>query len=129
MRVIAISKLREYWETHAETKFPLSEWYIRVCNANWKSFADMRNDFNRLWTKLNGSPEFDNRRNAAWLKWQQRSPLARRAMLSAPSLVGRDGERLNPYFFIADFPEPQPIFLSGIDKGLLLCIPQGAVGG
>ena len=48
MRVIAISKLREYWETHAETKFTLSEWYIRVCNANWKSFADMRNDFNSV---------------------------------------------------------------------------------
>lgn len=45
MRVIAIATLRSYWEGHPETRLPLSEWYIKVCNARWRSFADMKADF------------------------------------------------------------------------------------
>ncbi len=48
MRVIAISTLKKYWEVHADTKLPLSEWYVKVCDAHWKTLADMRNDFNSV---------------------------------------------------------------------------------
>lgn len=45
MRVIAVSTLKKYWEVNADAKLPLSEWYVKVCNAHWKNLADMRNDF------------------------------------------------------------------------------------
>ena len=48
MRVIAISTLKKFWEIHSETKLPLSEWYVKVCNSEWKSFADIKNDFNSV---------------------------------------------------------------------------------
>ena len=48
MRVIAISTLRNFWEKHPETKLPLSEWYVKTCNAHWKSLSDMRKDFNSV---------------------------------------------------------------------------------
>lgn len=48
MRVIAVSTLKKYWEVHADAKLPLSEWYVKVCNAHWKYLADMRNDFNSV---------------------------------------------------------------------------------
>jgi len=45
MRIIAINTLREYWMTHPDTQQPLSEWYVKVSHAHWKSFNDMRKDF------------------------------------------------------------------------------------
>ena len=48
MRIIAISKLRDYWDIHPETKQPLGEWYVKVSNAHWKSFQDIKNDFNSV---------------------------------------------------------------------------------
>ena len=48
MRVISISTLRDYWEVHPETRIALSEWYVKVCDADWKSFADIRQDFNAV---------------------------------------------------------------------------------
>lgn len=45
MRIISVNKLREYWEIHPDTRIPLSEWYIKVGKAKWKSFRDMRKDF------------------------------------------------------------------------------------
>ena len=48
MRVISISTLRDYWEVHPETRIALSEWYVKVCDADWTSFADIRQDFNAV---------------------------------------------------------------------------------
>lgn len=48
MRVIAVSTLKKYWEVHADAKLPLSEWYVKVCDAHWKTLTDMRNDFNSV---------------------------------------------------------------------------------
>lgn len=48
MRIISIGKLKEYWEIHPDTRIPLSEWYIKVGKARWKSIQDMRNDFNSV---------------------------------------------------------------------------------
>ena len=48
MRVISIAALRDYWEKHPDTMLPLSEWYVKTCNAQWRSLADMRKDFNSV---------------------------------------------------------------------------------
>ncbi len=46
MRVIAISTLQDFWAVHADSRLPLSEWYLKTCNAHWKSLADIKKDFN-----------------------------------------------------------------------------------
>ena len=48
MRIISVIRLKEYWETHPDTRIPLSEWYLKVGKAKWKSFRDMKNDFNSV---------------------------------------------------------------------------------
>lgn len=48
MRVIAVTTLRDFWINHPETKLPLSEWYVKTCNAHWHSLLDMRKDFNSV---------------------------------------------------------------------------------
>ena len=48
MRVIAISTLKDFWIRHPDSEQPLTEWYIKVCRANWNSFNDIRNDFNSV---------------------------------------------------------------------------------
>lgn len=48
MRVIAISTLKEFWIKHPDSEQALQEWYIKTVRANWKSFNDMRNDYNSV---------------------------------------------------------------------------------
>lgn len=48
MRIIAISTLKTFWEKHPEAELPLKEWYIKTSWAQWKSLADIRNDFNTV---------------------------------------------------------------------------------
>ena len=52
MRVISIGKLKECWERHPDARIPLYEWYVKVCKAQWKSFADIKKDFNCKWKTL-----------------------------------------------------------------------------
>ena len=46
MRVIAISKLREFWTRHPDSEQALREWYVKTERAAWNSLYDIRNDFN-----------------------------------------------------------------------------------
>ena len=48
MRIISVNTLREYWSIHPDTRIPLSEWYLKVSRAKWKSFRDMKSDFNSV---------------------------------------------------------------------------------
>ena len=48
MRVISISSLRSFWELHPDAEQPLKERYVKTCRAQWRNFADMRNDFNSV---------------------------------------------------------------------------------
>lgn len=48
MRVIAISALKEFWEKHPDSEWPLKEWYVKTSRAAWRNLADMRNDFNSV---------------------------------------------------------------------------------
>lgn len=48
MRVIAISTLKVFWESHPNSEQPLKEWYAKACRANWSSLNDIRKDFNSV---------------------------------------------------------------------------------
>ena len=65
--------------------------------------------------------EFHNRKGATKVAFEQRSEVAQRAMVEAAKegAPGHPGDNSNPYFFVADFPEPQPTFLSGQEQDRL----------
>lgn len=48
MRIISITKLRDFWERHPDAEQPLKEWYVKTERASWKNLNDMRNDFNSV---------------------------------------------------------------------------------
>ena len=45
MRIIARSKLIDYYTKHADAKVALEDWYQRVKKAEWARFADMKQMF------------------------------------------------------------------------------------
>lgn len=45
MRIISFRKLREFYEDHPDSKTSLEAWRVAVENADWKTFADVRNTF------------------------------------------------------------------------------------
>ena len=62
--------------------------------------------------------EFHNRKGATKVAFEQRSEVAQRAIVNAAKegAPGHPGDTSNPYFFVVDFPEPQPTFLSGQEQ-------------
>ena len=62
--------------------------------------------------------EFHNRYGATKIAFEQRSEVAQRAMVEAAKegAPGHPGDNSNPYFFVVDFPEPEPTFLSGQEQ-------------
>jgi len=42
MRIIAISKLREFWEKHPQAEAPLRNWYAEASRADWKSPQEIK---------------------------------------------------------------------------------------
>ena len=75
--------------------------------------------FEKFWKFFNPAPEFHNRRAAAQMIFEARSHAAQRAMVEAAQegAPGHPGDNQNPYFFVVDFPEPQPVFLRGDEGG------------
>ena len=75
--------------------------------------------FEKFWKFFNPAPEFHNRRAAAQMIFEARSHAAQRAMVEAAQegAPGHPGDNQNPYFFVQDFPEPQPVFLRGDEGG------------
>lgn len=63
--------------------------------------------------------EFHNRKGATKIAFEQRSEVAQRAMVEAAQegAPGHPGDNANPYFFVVDFPDPQPVFLRGDESG------------
>jgi len=45
MRVIAVSKLREFWERHADAEQSLRAWVAAVTAANWSKPTDITTQF------------------------------------------------------------------------------------
>ena len=75
--------------------------------------------FEKFWKFFNPAPEFHNRRAATQMVFEARSQAAQRAMVEAAQegAPGHPGDNQNPYFFVVDFPEPQPVFLRGDEGG------------
>ncbi|MBR4432000.1 MAG: hypothetical protein IKS76_02230 [Paludibacteraceae bacterium] len=77
--------------------------------------------FEKFWKFFSvGMPnEFHNRYGATKIAFEQRSEVAQRAMIEAAQegAPGHPGDEQNPYFFVQDFPEPQPVFLRGDEPG------------
>ena len=42
MRVIALSRLRDFWHKHPQSEVPLRSWYAEASRANWKSPAHIK---------------------------------------------------------------------------------------
>ena len=85
--------------------------------------GEMQQDclFEKFWKFFSVSmpAEFHNRKGATKIAFEQRSNVAQRAMVEAAQegAPGHPGDNSNPYFFVVDFPEPQPIFLRGDEGG------------
>lgn len=62
-------------------------------------------------------PEFKNRLAATNIEWDKRSRAAQRAMYEDMKDVPKWSLKRNPYFYVQDFPEPQPQFLRGDEPG------------
>ena len=78
----------------------------------------LRAHFNDLWTSMHVDETLWPHRYAATFGlWRIRSPAAQKAM--AAQTEEGIGKR-NPYFWVQDFPEPQPQFLRGDETGDLV---------
>ena len=42
MRIIALSRLRDYWRKHPQAEKPLRNWYAEASRASWKTPADIK---------------------------------------------------------------------------------------
>lgn len=75
--------------------------------------------FEKFWKFFNPTPEFHNRYGATKIAFEQRSEVAQRAIVEAAQegAPGHPGDEQNPYFFVVDFPDPQPVFLRGDEGG------------
>lgn len=48
MRIIAARAIRQYYEAHPASKTALQDWSKKVRDANWSSFADIKETFNSV---------------------------------------------------------------------------------
>ena len=65
MRVIAKSRLREYWKKreYRQTDQSLKAWHDEVINAEWESFHDVKGDFPNASLVGNGRVVFNIKGN------------------------------------------------------------------
>ena len=75
--------------------------------------------FEKFWKYFAPSAEYQNRRAATQMLFEARSEAAQKAIVEAAQegAPGHPGDQQNPYFFVQDFPEPQPVFLRGDEPG------------
>ena len=77
--------------------------------------------FEKFWKYFSKAmpSEFHNRMGATKIAFEQRSEAAQKAMVEAAQegSPGHPGDQQNPYFFVVDFPDPQPVFLRGDEGG------------
>ena len=73
----------------------------------------MDKDFNEFWDAYQPDENrFPRRRAATFRAWNERTPAARKAMLAKVKAEGAPKWK-NPYFYVADFPEPEPYNWNG----------------
>ena len=78
----------------------------------------MQTNFDLFWKYFSPSAEYQNRRAATQMLFEARSEIAQKAIIEAAQKGGghHPDDNPNPYFFVQDFPEPQPHFLSGVEQ-------------
>ena len=87
-------------------------------NINNKKQADTQTLFEKFWFYFKPSAEYQNRRAATQMLFEARSEVAQKAIVKAAQEGGgHPGDQQNPYFFVQDFPEPQPQWLRGDEGG------------
>ncbi len=80
--------------------------------GNLKIYA-MDKDFNEFWDAYQPDENrFPRRRAATFRAWNERTPAARKAILAKVKAEGAPKWK-NPYFYVADFPEPEPYNWNG----------------
>jgi len=79
MRVIALSKLRAFWEGNsafADAREPTLAWYRHVLKADWKSPSDVKQDFGTASILRDGRVVFNIAGNkyrlVAWINYPYR---------------------------------------------------------
>ena len=77
--------------------------------------------FEKFWKYFSKAmpAEFHNRKGATKIAFEQRPEVTQKAMVEAAQegAPGHPGDNQNPYFFVVDFPDPQPVFLRGDEGG------------
>ena len=74
--------------------------------------SDLYAQYCDFWELFKTCDQYRNRKTAAFGQWRTRSAAARQAMISYVREKGSPANR-NPYFWIQDFPEPEPIDWNG----------------
>ena len=72
----------------------------------------------KFWKFFSPAPEYQNRYSATKVAFEQRSVVTQRAIVTAAQegAPGHPGDNANPYFFVKDFADPEPQFLSGMEQ-------------
>ncbi|MBO5552801.1 MAG: hypothetical protein J5937_01195 [Paludibacteraceae bacterium] len=79
----------------------------------------MGKDFNEFWNAYQPDENrFPRRRAATFRAWNERTPAARKAILAKVKAEGAPKWK-NPYFYVADFPEPEPYNWNGDPRMVL----------
>ena len=88
-------------------------------NINNKKEASMLTLFEKFWLYFKPSAEYQNRRAATQMLFEARSEMAQKAIVEAAQEGGgcHPDDQQNPYFYVQDFPEPQPLWLRGDEGG------------
>lgn len=42
MHVVSVKRLREFWQSHADSEGPLRAWYREAKASSWRSFDDIK---------------------------------------------------------------------------------------
>lgn len=45
MHIVSLTKLRSFWQTHPDAEQPLRAWYLVARRAQWRTPADIRQDY------------------------------------------------------------------------------------
>ena len=48
MHIISHKKIKDFYERNPEAQIAMEQWYYTIENAEWKCFADIKNDFNSV---------------------------------------------------------------------------------
>ncbi len=76
--------------------------------------------FEEFWKAYNVNlTMWPNRMEATRREWNKRSDLAKKALINAALENKSEYGTKNPVFFVADYPEPEPAFLSGQEQDKL----------